>query len=117
MRRVIILALSMTVLATIGAGAASAAATEAEATKRMGIRNFEYVPNPRTVAPGETVQVGNLDGYRNDIPHSVTSDDGLFDTGVYVCCVRSFVAPAAPGSYDFFCEVHPFMSGTLVVSG
>jgi plastocyanin len=117
MRRGLVLALSVTILAALGVGSAPAAPADQQAVKRIGIINFDYRPDPQTVAPGETVRVGNGDGFMNGIPHSLTSEDDLFDTGVFVCCVRSIVAPNNPGVYPYRCDVHDRMSGTLVVSG
>jgi len=66
------------------------------------------------VAPGETITVTNLDGSA----HTVTSDDGLFDTGtIDTGTAVTFVAPTEPGTYTFFCAIHPSMQGELVVQG
>lgn len=64
------------------------------------------------VPAGSVVEVRNLDG----IDHTVTADDGAFDTGV----IRgggaaTFVASTEPGVYPFICALHPAMSGSLVV--
>lgn len=66
-----------------------------------------------TVAPGATIAVRNADG----APHTVTSSDGLFDTGTIDGGGQgSFTAPTEPGTYAFFCEVHPSMTGTFTVA-
>lgn len=63
-------------------------------------------------APGATVTVVDGDGE----PHTVTADDGSFDTGSFDSSAPgTFVAPTAPGSYPFHCTVHPSMRGTLTV--
>ena len=49
--------------------------------------------------------------------HTLTAKGGAFDTGtVDQGVVTSFTAPAAPGTYEFFCEIHPSMTGSLVVN-
>ena len=49
--------------------------------------------------------------------HTLTAKDGAFDTGsVDQGTTVSFTAPAAPGTYEFFCEIHPSMTGSLVVN-
>lgn len=83
----------------------------------IGISGFVYGPDPLIVTPGFTVNVNNGDG----VPHSVSADDGSFTSGILGASAKgSFTAPAAPGSYTYFCEVHPGdsrMHGTLQVSG
>ncbi len=64
------------------------------------------------VSAGQTVTVNNVDG----VAHSLTADNGSFDTGVFDAgASSSFVAPTTPGSYEFSCLVHPPMRGTLIV--
>ena len=68
--------------------------------------------SPLTVAPGAPVTVTNADG----APHTVTAVGGEFATGLIDAgATVAFVAPTQPGTYTFFCEVHPSMQGTLVV--
>ena len=66
-----------------------------------------------TVPAGSAVSVSNADG----APHSLTSTDGLFDTGVLDGgAAGTFSAPSAPGTYQVFCVVHPSMTATVTVS-
>ena len=65
-----------------------------------------------TVAPGSKVRV--IDG--DDEPHTVTADDGSFDTGSFdKTHPGEFTAPSKPGSYAISCKVHPSMHGTITV--
>jgi plastocyanin len=76
----------------------------------MEISGFQF--GNVTVSAGGQVTVSNRDG----APHTVTSDDGAFDSGqIAGGATGSFVAPSQPGTYSFHCEVHPEMSGTLTV--
>ena len=82
------------------------------ATARIDIAGFAF-GGQTAVAPGQTITVVNADG----APHTLTSVDGLFDTGVLGGGEGgSFAAPTAPGSYAFFCSLHPSMTGTLTVA-
>ena len=68
---------------------------------------------PESVATGAAVEVTNTDS----APHTVTADDGSFDSGqIDANGSGSFTAPAEPGTYAIHCEVHPSMAGELVVS-
>ena len=89
-------------------GAAPPAASAAAIT----IADFAF-GGDLVVQPGQTVQVDNVDG----APHTLTSTDGAFDTGtIGGGGSGSFVAPSAPGTYSFFCALHPSMTGTLTVA-
>jgi plastocyanin len=91
------------------AGGASQAAPAAAATT-VEISDFAF--SAPTAAPGSSVTVANRDGF----PHTVSADDGSFESGsVDAGATGSFVAPAAPGTYQFHCEIHPQMTGTLTV--
>jgi plastocyanin len=66
----------------------------------------------RTAAAGAVVQVTNADA----AAHTLTATSGAFDTGVVdEGATASFTAPAEPGTYEFICEIHPTMTGSLVV--
>jgi plastocyanin len=70
-----------------------------------------YTPPSVTIHTGDTVRFINDD----DDAHTVTSTDGLFDSkgldtnGVWT---HTF---AKAGVYRYFCELHPFMKGTVTV--
>ncbi len=80
---------------------------------KIEIKSMKHSPSVLTVKPGAVVTVtnGDLAG------HTVTSDTGLFDTGI-VSNGKSvtFTAPMTPGSYPYHCTPHPSMTGTLVVA-
>lgn len=65
-----------------------------------------------TAAAGATVAVTNEDG----APHTVSSDDDAWEeASVAGGASGEITAPSEPGEYAFHCEIHPTMSGTLVV--
>lgn len=68
---------------------------------------------PRTL----TVQVGDAVAFENhdDIPHTFTADDGLFDSRQVEPGGRyGYTVPRA-GELAFHCEIHPQMTGTITV--
>jgi len=72
----------------------------------------DYRFTPLTVSPGQKVEVVDED----DEPHTLTATDGGFDTGSFDGTnPGSFTAPNEPGTYEFTCEIHPSMTGTLTV--
>lgn len=74
------------------------------------IAEFAY-ELPAGVPAGAEVTVSNED----EVGHTVTSDDGLFDVVVPPGGTATFTAPEEPGAYAFHCTPHPQMVATLVV--
>ncbi len=86
--------------------------SEPAAQLAFTIEGFDFA-GPADVPAGAIVEVTNLDGAN----HPLTSDDGLFDTGgLGQNDAATFVAPDAPGTYTFFCVIHPAMQGAFDVS-
>jgi plastocyanin len=92
----------------------SSAAQKPATTDTIVIKNFMFAPASLTVAPGAVVTVKNEDS----VTHTLTAktDQTLFNTGpVSPGQTKTFKAPDKPGSYPFFCTIHQYMTGTLVV--
>jgi plastocyanin len=90
----------------------SARATSPDnATKQVKIDNFSFTPATLTVSPGTTVTWTNSD----DVPHTVVSDDKLFKSKVLDTDERFSYTFTKPGTYPYFCSVHPKMTGQIVV--
>lgn len=66
-----------------------------------------------TAAVDETVTVTNDDS----ATHTWTSRGGVFDSGNLAPGDSFDFAFTEPGDYDFFCQIHPQMSGTITVEG
>ena len=89
----------------------AAATTAAATTPQVTIAQATFGPTTLTIRVGTTVTWANHDG---DL-HSVASAQGLFaspgldpgDTFAYRF--------TAPGTYPYFCALHPHMHGTIVV--
>ena len=77
------------------------------------IRNFTFVPTPLVVDAGTTVTVTNADGTR----HSVTADKGSFDTHDLDGGAKAQLVIDRPGKYDYHCDIHDYMKGTIEVRG
>ena len=81
-------------------------------TADITISNFSFSPSSFTAKVGQKVTVIN----RDSTQHSLTSDNGSFDTGLLSQGqAGSFTAPATPGTYTFHCSIHTTMTGTLIV--
>jgi amicyanin len=90
--------------------AVMAAPTEPEDTAAK-IENFTFVPQRLTVKAGTTVTWTNAD----DIPHSVASTTKVFKSKVLDTNDKFSFTFTTAGTYEYFCSLHPHMTGTIVV--
>jgi plastocyanin len=75
------------------------------------VKNFAFAPATLHVRAGTTVTWKNAD----EEPHTVVSDSGAFrSTGMDEGDTFQ-VTFDKPGTYRFFCSVHPHMTGTIIV--
>jgi len=77
----------------------------------VGIKEFKYGPLMLSVPVGTTVTWVNHD----EEPHTVTSATGAFSSAGLVNEDTFEQTFTKPGTYEYFCKVHPFMKGTVVV--
>lgn len=75
------------------------------------IDNFTFNPQQITVKAGDTVTWANHD----DIPHTVTSKTMVFRSKALDTDDTFSFTFATPGKFDYFCSLHPHMTGTIVV--
>ena len=83
-----------------------------EATVTLIDESFQ--PRSLEVAVGATVTWENIDG---DDDHTVTADDGTFNSGVMPAGTAFDHTFEAPGTFPYFCAIHPEMVGTITVVG
>ena len=78
----------------------------------VGMAGRRFAPAEITIAAGESVNFLNDDGR----DHSATASDGSWDTGVLAPGGSRSIAFDTPGTYPYFCVLHPDMVGTVVVT-
>ncbi len=79
----------------------------------VAIEDFAFVPATLSVPTGTIVTWTNRDP---DL-HTVTSDDNAtFDSGAVGQGMSFQFTAGAPGTYTYFCSIHPFMRATLTVT-
>jgi LPXTG-motif cell wall-anchored protein len=83
----------------------------AAADTTVTISDFQFAPSAVTIDVGDTVT------WRNEgpTPHSATSEDGSFDTGIYERGQRRSHTFDEAGTFAYFCTPHPNMRGTVTV--
>jgi len=84
---------------------------EASKSEKVDIVEFTYQPDPVVVQVGGKVVWQNQD----TAPHTATADDGSFDTGTIEKGKIGSETFKEPGTFTYFCEIHPTMHGTVEV--
>jgi plastocyanin len=101
-----------TLQVAILAGVAIVPTISARAADAMvKIDNFTFAPKSVAVKAGTTVTWDNED----DIPHTVASSAKLFKSKVLDTGGTFSFTFTTPGVYEYFCSLHPHMTGTIVV--
>jgi plastocyanin len=77
------------------------------------IQDFEFRPATITVELGTAVSWVN----HGTAPHTVTDVEGQFDSPLLQQSEQFQFTFDRPGSYDYFCRIHPFMRAKVIVRG
>ena len=75
------------------------------------VDNFSFAPAVATVAAGTTITWTN----RDDVPHNIVSTEQQFKSPVIDTDGQFSHRFDAPGTYKYFCGLHPRMTGQIVV--
>ena len=79
---------------------------------KIKIANFTFDPPTLTVKAGTTVTWVNTD----DIPHVVSEKNGAFRSGALDTDESFTQAFPTAGTVEYFCAIHPKMTGKIVVT-
>ncbi|HEV2968772.1 MAG TPA: cupredoxin family copper-binding protein [Pirellulales bacterium] len=95
------------------ASAANPGTDSSAAPNQVTIDNFAFNPQTLTVHVGTKVTWINHD----DVPHTATSavKPTVFDSKALDTDDKFSFVFTAPGTYPYFCAVHPHMTGEIVV--
>lgn len=94
-----------------GSSTETTSAAEVASGAETSIHDFGF-DSPVRVEAGATLIVSNDD----PVGHTLTAVNGEFDTGTVRGSEGSTItAPSEPGTYQFFCAIHPSMKGELIV--
>jgi len=94
-----------------GAGNVKASAQPKPGPMEVKIDNFTFGPAELTVRAGTTITWTN----RDDIPHTVVSTDKVFKSKVLDTDEQFSSTFSTPGTFTYFCSIHPKMTGKVVV--
>jgi len=104
------LCVTIALAAAVFAAAASLPAASARAADtEVLIDQFTFTPQRFTVKAGTTVT------WTNDVPHTIASSSKLFKSKALDTGDKFSFTFTTPGTYEYFCSVHPHMTGAVVV--
>ncbi len=79
---------------------------------KIEIKDFAFNPQTITVKSGEKITWIN----RDEEPHTIVSVEKQFKKSTALDTDQEFTITAGtPGTYTYYCSVHPKMTGTIVV--
>ncbi len=116
MKNLILLACIAAVVLVLGFAGTRASARPASPAAgndpaQITIDNFSFGPQTLTVTAGTKVTWLN----RDDAPHKVVGTHKEFSSSVLDTGDSFSFTFAKPGTYDYFCSLHPHMTGKVVV--
>ena len=82
-----------------------------QSSNAVTISNFTFEPDMLEAPVGATVTWTNTDG----ATHTVTSDDGAFDSGDLATDADFSEMFMSAGTFAYHCQIHPFMTATVKV--
>jgi plastocyanin len=94
-----------------GDGQGNPPADAVSAATSVSVVDVAFAPKDIEVPVGTTVDWTNDDPFA----HTVTADDGAFDSGTMDAGQVFSLTFDEPGTFDYFCAVHPSMTGTVTV--
>ncbi len=85
--------------------------TSPSTPNQIMVENFSFQPGTLTVKAGTTVTWVNHD----DEPHTVNENNKTFKSGTLDTDGKFSYKFTSPGTYSYFCSLHPRMTGQIIV--
>ena len=101
----------ITMLVILTAGITGCVEKTPQKTNTIEIKSFSFQPSSITISPETIVTWINND----PVEHTITSSDGLFDSGNIASGEMFNFTFSKPGKYQYQCLIHPSMVGYVIV--
>lgn len=101
-------AVTTSAVTTTTAGSATTIGGGAEIT----VANFQFTPAEVEISVGQTVTFAFTGG-----THTASAADGTWSSGEKTAGGNFEISFDQPGTYDFVCQIHGSMQGTITVTG
>jgi plastocyanin len=111
MTRILRLLVAAVCVAVVHGAAPVLPARAGGADMEVKIDNFTFAPTRITAKVGTTITWVNED----DIPHTIASATKAFKSKALDTDDKFAFTFTTPGTYDYFCSLHPHMTGTVVI--
>jgi plastocyanin len=92
----------------------SVTTTAASSDAAVSVKDFAFNPGTISVAVGTTITWTNDE---TGVAHTTTSDDDVWSSGTLQPGDDFTTTFAEPGTFTYFCSIHPSMTATIVVEG
>ena len=92
-------------------GSSSTSSKGGPGANEVWIQGMAFTPASITVKAGTTIKWTNKDA----INHTVTADDGSFDSGILAGNGTFSHTFASAGSFGYHCKIHSYMTATVIV--
>ena len=114
-----LIAISPSAFAEHGEGGMSATVTNSPGSSTPGCENTDncFIPSTVVITAGGTVTWENTDNAAHTATSGSPSDgpDGVWDSSLMMVNGSYSVTLDDEGTYPYFCMVHPWMQGTVIV--
>ena len=80
--------------------------------QQVVVDNFSFAPTTTAVPVGSTITWTN----RDDVPHNIVSTEQKFKSPVLDTDEQFSHTFDAPGTYKYYCSIHPKMTGQVVIA-
>jgi len=114
-----IIAITPLAFAAHGEGGMSATVTNAVGSSTPGCEETDncFIPSTVVITAGGTVTWENVDNAAHTASSGTAAGgpDGVFDSSLIMASGSYSVTLDDEGTYPYFCMVHPWMSGTVIV--
>ena len=108
----VVSSLTLAVVAFLGAHRIMGGGQPVNASSvEIRIDNFSFAPTTLKVRVGTQITWTN----RDDIPHTVVEDNKTFKSRVLDTDEKFSFIPTKPGTYQYYCSIHPKMTAKVVV--
>ncbi len=84
----------------------------------LGLEAPFFSPSTISIKAGETLTFDNVDANFHTVTSGTanTGPDGTFDSGLLSAGEKFTLTLDKPGTYQYYCTIHPNMVGTIIVS-
>ncbi|MBI4416353.1 MAG: cupredoxin domain-containing protein [Euryarchaeota archaeon] len=119
-RKVAIFAVAASIVLVAGVGALVWRASSPSDDERVAIANYAFSPSSLTIRAGTTVQWTNMDHVGHTVSfgeHGAMPGMGAgTDSGMMGHMATFTYTFTEPGTYEYHCDPHPYMTARIVVT-